>query len=409
MGRHGENIRKRKDGRWEARIISEYGAEGKARYRSFYGKTYLEAKEKRNSYLKEYSQQQNDTSIHCQNNRKITVRQLMGEWMYYKKDYVKESTFAHYTNLLEKHILPQLGDVFLISLTSEKISTFLKDQLYSGRLDGKGGLSPKTVSDIRSIIMLGLEYAQQRQYPCSVKSNVFSPRSCKSEMKVLTRDEQLKLEKFLYRYPEPVALGILTALYSGIRIGELCALRWGDIHFDNGTVKISKTLIRIQNVNGDDNKKTRILISSPKTESSNRLVPVPSFIMDFLIKFRRDTEVFLITGTRSYMEPRMCLTKYKQILKAAGLDSFTFHTLRHTFATRCIENGFDAKSLSEILGHANVNTTLKNYVHPSIELKKMQMERLQSVSVLGQKNGQTEKKNAEITLNSREISYSVLL
>lgn len=413
MGRHGENIRKRKDGRWEARIISDYNSEGKAKYRSFYGKTYLEVKEKRNRYLSDKTgcQQSRSTLYHDNNIRDNTVKveQIMREWLYSKKDYVKESTFARYVNLLEKHILPELGDIRLAFLTPERVNTFLKEKLYCGRLDGKGGLSPKTVSDIRSILILGLEYARQNHYSCSVDSKVFSPKLHKNIIKVLTQEEQRQLENFIYQHPDPIRLGILTALYSGIRIGELCALQWGDIYFDSRIIQISKTMIRIQNMDDNSEKKTRILISRPKTESSNRMVPLPSFIADFLIRFRQDPEDYLITGTEKYMEPRTCLCKYKKILKEAGLELFTFHTLRHTFATRCIESGFDAKSLSEILGHAEINTTLRNYVHPSIELKKKQMERLKVISVWGQGNGQNEMEAVGISCESEKLSYSILL
>ena len=235
MGKHGENIRKRKDGRWEARVISTYDLCGKAKYRSFYGKTYLEAKEKRNNYIRNSSDSPHGKYADIPNNKKITVKQVMWEWMEFRKEYVKESTFAHYKNLLERHILPVFGNVYLSALTSEMINAFLKEQLNSGRADGKGGLSPKTVSDIRSVLLLGLEYARQQQYPCSVKSKIFSPKSCRPSKKILSRNEQSKLENFLYQHPEPVELGILTALYSGLRIGELCALQWGDIRHAEGT------------------------------------------------------------------------------------------------------------------------------------------------------------------------------
>lgn len=396
MGKRGENIRKRRDGRWEARIISEYDLYGKAKYRSFYGKTYLEAKEKRNDYIKKCSGPQYDSPTY---QAKTTVRQIMYGWVNFRKDSVKESTFAHYMNLIERHILPVLGNIYVSALTTETINNFLKQQLNSGRVDGKGGLSPKTVSDIRSVLLLGLEYACQQQYTCSIKTKIFSPKTCKTSKKILTRIEQSKLEEFLYQHPDPVNLGILTALYSGMRIGELCALQWGDIHSSEGIMHINKTIIRIQNVeqNDENGKKTRILINRPKTESSNRFVPLPAFILEVLEKYRQKTDAFLITGTKYPMEPRVYLNKYKQILKKAGLNSFTFHSLRHTFATRCVETGFDTKSLSEILGHTNVSTTLQNYVHPSLELKKEQMNRLQTVSIWGQNQGHTDEESADIT------------
>lgn len=408
MGKRGENIRKRKDGRWEARLITAYDIDGKAKYRSFYGRTYREAKEKRNQYqIHQSNHQQNLPSL--KSYQKITVKQLMQEWLFLKKDSIKDSTYAHYQYLLEKHIFPQLGEVYLLSLTTEMINEFLKEKLCAGRIDGKGGLSSKTVSDIRSIILLGLEYAEQQKYPCAAKSKIFSPRTHKPAIKVLSKEEQCRLELFLCQHPEPLELGILITLYGGLRIGELCALQWADILYENGTIRVNKTMLRIQNTGNESEKKTRILIHSPKTESSDRFVPLPSFILNFIEKYRRGSGDFLLTGSKCYMEPRMCLWKYKQILEKAGIRSFTFHALRHTFATRCVENGFDPKSLSEILGHANVNTTLINYVHPSLELKKQQMERLKSISVWGQKNGHDLEENTESAEDFKNESYSVLL
>ena len=224
---------------------------------------------------------------------------------------------------------------------------------------------------------------------CSLQLEVFHPPVDKPVIKVLTRKEQEQLESFLCQHLGSLEAGIIVALYGGLRIGEICALQWGDINFENETIQVSKTMIRIQNVNkASGEKKTKILISSPKTQSSNRLIPMPSFVMKVLSQIKQEADIFLITGTTSYMEPRTYLEKYKQILKKAGLKPFPFHSLRHTFATRCVESGFDTKSLSEILGHANVNTTLQRYVHPSIDVKKEQMNRLQKISIWGQNDGQ---------------------
>ena len=392
MGKHGENIRKRKDGRWEARLISEYDGTGKAKYRSFYGKTYMEAKEKRNAYLRSGAEAQYQQKVNSMDKRKILVSQIMMEWLDSRRDAVKESTYAHYKNLAGTHILPKLGRIPLGSLTPENINQFLKVLLSSGRIDGKGGLSPKTVADIRSVLLLALEYARSSQYPCPDLGKIFSPHVTRPEIKVLTLEQQEKLENYLFRNPGPMELGILITLYGGLRIGELCALQWRDIHFESGTLQVSKTILRIQKEDRDKGKKTQVLISRPKTDSSNRLIPLPGFLLEFLRNFRQGSEVYLITGTKFYLEPRMCLEKYKKILKKAGLESHTFHTLRHTFATRCVEKGFDPKSLSEILGHANINTTLQNYVHPSIDLKKEQMDRLEQISVWGQNKGQNKEK-----------------
>ncbi len=407
MGRHGENIRKRQDGRWEARIIVDHDLSGKAKYRSVYGKTYLEAKEKKNVCLQDLKQQ--EKKIGKQN--KITVQQLLNEWLLFRKKQVKESTYAHYKHLIDTHIKPAIGSIQFSSLTSGMINKYLCNELESGRKDGKGGLSPKTVTDIRSILILSFRYGTEQNYSNSITTQLFLPIRANHPKKILTKEEQLRLEFYLYQHQDPVTIGILITMYSGIRIGELCALRWGDIFFDDGLIKICRTIIRIQNVDtikSDDNK-TRILISDPKTESAKRVIPLPSFILEILKMHRKSKEVFITSGTASYIEPRVYLRKYKQILKKAGLNSFTFHSLRHTFATRCIENGFDTKSLSEILGHANVSTTMQNYVHPSMEMKKAQMNRLRNISIWGQQNGQNDSKIGSLSSFEANRSYSDLL
>ncbi len=386
MGRRGENIRKRKDGRWEARVIICHDGNGKAIYRSLYGKTYAEAKEKKNR-LADRTVSVTAGKRTWDDKRTATFQQVMAQWLASRKDNVKESTYAHYSNLLEKHLFPELGPRLFSQLDDEMLNAFLRRKLHTGRLDGSGGLSPKTVSDIRSVLLLGIAYARQQKYPCAVHAPLFCPKTRRPGIRILSLEEQNRLERVLFQGASPLHLGILTALYGGLRIGEVCALKWQDISFDTGTVCVAKTMLRIRDMSPGCRAKTRILIDRPKTESSCRTVPLPSFLLSFLHRHRQQADRYLLTGTASYLEPRVCLEKYKQVLTAAGVEPVTFHTLRHTFATRCVESGFDAKSLSEILGHANVSTTLQRYVHPSMEMKREQMERLEKLSIYGQNSG----------------------
>ena len=383
MGRRGENIRKRKDGRWEARIICSYDAAGKARYHSLYGKTYAEVKQKR----KDFTEKLTENSSECQTDAKVTVKQVLCEWLVSRKDSVKQSTYANYANLLRKHINPALGDYEISSLTSDIVNRFLREKLNSGRLDGTGGLSPKTVTDIRSVLLLGIEYGREQKYPCAIDKTIFCPRNQQPQMRILTPAEQSRLEEVIFQNPQPMELGVILALYSGLRIGEVCALRWADINLESGTVDVSKTIMRIMDPSPAAEKKTHIVIDRPKTETSIRSIPLQGFLVSLLRKYQKERECFLITGNRRYLEPRIFLNKYKKLLKKAAVTSVTFYTLRHTFATRCAENGFDPKALSEILGHANVNTMLQRYVHPSMEAKREQMERLAKMSEKGQSYG----------------------
>lgn len=371
MGRHGENIRKRQDGRWEARFIVGHDCNGKAKYRYIYGKSYLEAKEKRRAAAEFVNKNIPAAEIY----KEVLFRQAAQEWLKQQKERVKESTFSHYTNVLQKQILPILGDCCIANLDNNQMESFFRTKLTNGRLDGAGALSPKTVADMRAILSQIFGFAQKKGYiNTALKLTTISVHS--PQINVLTQNEQKKLEKVLFETSEPICLGILIALYGGLRIGEICALQWSDFNFEERTVYVCKTLIRIKDSSPDAPTKTKVLIQKPKTLCSIRTIPLPDFIFSYLKDYQKPANAYLLTGTKNYMEPRSCLKKYKRILLQAGLQDCTFHTLRHTFATRCVENNFDIKSLSEIMGHSSVNITMQRYVHPSMDLKRQQMNRL---------------------------------
>ena len=385
MGRRGENIRKRADGRWEARVITAHDASGKARYRYLYGKTYQEVREKK---MKLLAEKENNLICTETNRLKTSFSTIAMQWLASRKDTIKESTYACYYMLLQKHLIPALGEYPLTALNREVLDAYLRSLLKNGRSDGKGGLSPKTVSDIRSLLLLILKYARLQHYPCPADHSLFSPKNHTPAIHILSPEEQLRLERFLLEEQTPFHLGLMLTLYSGLRIGEICALQWSDLLLEDRLLSVAKTLIRIPEVELSAEKRTRVLIDRPKTDSSIRLVPIPDFLAKLLSGQRREDDVYLRTGTEHYMEPRICLDKYKQVLHKALLPPYTFHTLRHTFATRCVESGFDPKSLSEILGHSNVTTTLQRYVHPTMELKRRQMEKLAQFSICSQNCGQ---------------------
>ncbi len=162
----------------------------------------------------------------------------------------------------------------------------------------------------------------------------------------------------------------------GIRLGEICALKWEDINFQTQTLKINKTIQRIKNLDENAVTKTKIIIDAPKSQKSIRDIPIPSFMLDLLEKNKADKNSYLLTGTPKYIEPRVYQDMFKKYLKESGINDIKFHALRHTFATRAIEKDFDIKSLSEILGHSSVKFTLERYVHPSDEYKRQNMEKL---------------------------------
>lgn len=382
MARHGENIRKRKDGRWEARYLQGYDENGKARYRCLYGKSYREVKQKREQEL---LQRERQSASGC---GRYTFGKLAREWLDSRRGMVKESTFAIYSNTLNRQILPELDALPLSAMTAERLESFLNAKRQSGRLDGQGGLSAKSVADLRAILKLILEYGLQRDLPGLRNVQIHAPACRPKPIRVLSMPEQKSLEAVLFSEGDGTCLGILLSLYAGLRIGEVCALQWKDFHWQEGTVSVSKTVLRIQDTAVGAAAKTRVLIEKPKTPCSNRVIPLPGFLIQVLSAHQQPDSVYLITGTTHCIEPRTYLNRYKRILRKAQIPAYNYHCLRHTFATRCVENGVDIKSLSEIMGHSSVTITMQRYVHPSMELKREQINKLSAVSIYGQPEGQ---------------------
>lgn len=385
MGRHGENIRKRKDGRWEARYITGHDINGKAQYKYLYGKTYDEVRDLKKQMMSQRITQDSSRTrtLHSNssNQAKITFGQLIDDWLSSIQSEVKESTYSKYVFLTKKHILPELGHLLLASMTNETIEEFTSKKLEEGRLNGEGGLSPKTVSSLLSLIKLSLNFGVQRKYFCPENVIVKNPRQNKPDIMILSLSDQQKLEEYLFDNPCKIHVGIVLSLYAGLRIGEVCALQWGDFDFENNIVNIQRTIMRIQDITPGAEKKTKILIGQPKTENSLRAIPLPSFLINYIRKEYGRKYHYILTGSEHYMEPRTYYLKYKKTMQHCNLGHFTYHALRHTFATRCIENNFDLKSLSEILGHANVTTTMQRYVHPSMSLKRQHMDNLESLTI----------------------------
>lgn len=392
MARHGENIRKRKDGRWEARVLCGYKENGKAKYKYIYRKTYAEVKAAKLDFLSRETSYENEKTNHSAN--KVTFGMLLTEWLDATQMNVKKSTYSRYKLIIDRHIKPELGEILLNQLNNKDLENFKFKKLKQGNLKKSGGLSPKTVMGFLSVIRLALDFGRKKGYIYSNNLIVCNPRQNMPKIQILTEDEQQKLEYLLSEEYNPINFGIMISLYLGLRIGEICALRWEDLDIENGMVCVHRSIQRIPvfqansdvNVNTDNQAKTKIIIDTPKTACSAREIPIPSFMLSTFKKYQATSSCYVVTGTFEYMEPRIYYRKYKKVMKKCGLQKFNYHALRHTFATRCVENNFDLKSLSEILGHANVSTTLQKYVHPSINLKRQHMDNLEKVSICGQKN-----------------------
>lgn len=297
--------------------------------------------------------------------KRTKFKVYINTWFMQKKILVKESTLSRYTEIINNYIEPYFGYIYVNKIDNAMIIDYLN------YLVDDVGLSNKTIRDIFSLLKQILNYA-------NININAKPPKYEKSKIRILNKLEQKKIENYICNNLNFYNIGILLSLYTGIRIGEVCSLRWNSIDFHKKTLTISNTILRIKNLSSNSSK-TKVIINKPKSKSSLRTIPIPSQIFALLLKLKdsiKCNDDYILTNNSKYIEPRTYYYHYKKIMDELGLQGYSFHTLRHTFATRCIETGFDYKTLSEILGHSNIKMTLSFYVHPSDEAKINQMEKL---------------------------------
>ena len=360
MPRKGENIYKRKDGRWEGRYLECYKADGKAKYRSVYASSYTEVKAK----LKSFKRSNAPPKV-----RSYCVAKYTAEWLNTVKLDRKESTYCKYRNVCKKHILPYFGGMNIGLISHETVERFLEQKLKTEKL------SSRTVNGILCVIKLIFAYAQANGADTICNFRTIHVRQTKKEIRILTLDEQKAFSEYLLSDMSLYKLGVYLSLYTGIRIGELSALKWGNIDTANGIMKIDKTMQRVQTY--EEGAKTKVVIAEPKSQCSHREIPLPEFLCALLKDFKVSDSCFLLSGSSNkYVEPRAMSYQFKKCIRECGLKDVNFHAMRHTFATRCVERNFDIKTLSEILGHSSVKITLDRYVHSSMELKRKNMEKL---------------------------------
>lgn len=358
MTRTGENIYYRKDGRFEGRYKKPSASGEKAEYHSIYGKTYEEVREK---LLLAVEKSGDDAE-----KSNLTVNMLFEEWLSSLTGRVKEATISNYKMKMERHIRPAFGDIECNKLTCAQVYGFINSKLESG-------LSAKYVADIVVLLKSIIKYASCEYQLCNPLQNLRLPKKKCAEIKLFNEQEQKILQGCIRQTKDRFALGVALSFYTGIRIGELCALKWSDIDFEKKTLTVSRTIQRITDWNGMS--KTRLIITEPKSAASIRSIPLPDCLLPVLNPCRQEEDFFVLSGTDKPIEPRTMQYRFQSMLKKANLPSVHFHALRHMFATNCIELGFDVKSLSEILGHSSVEITLNRYVHSSMKQKREYMKR----------------------------------
>ena len=368
MPKRETNIRKRKDGRWEARYIKGKNDAGKSVYASVYGKTYTEAKEKRRKCMAALSSERREDPC---------FSLLYEEWLIYIRKRVKESTYARYRYIGDHYILNHFEHERISNITTKSIEDFIAMN-YRG--SGKESYTSSTIRTILSVLKMILNYAALQEYPLHCSMDLIHVRVSAKEPRFLSKEEQQRIEAAISAKDDPINLGIWLGLYTGLRIGELCALKWKDVLFDCKCIHISKTLQRILCPDAKDGKKTRIVIDTPKSKSSNRVVPLSDFLFEKLSAHRSDDpETYVLTGKEKYMEPRVFEYHFDKLMRTCALQDVHFHTLRHTFTTRCIESGCEVKALSDILGHSSVSFTLDRYGHSTMKAKSMLVNHLCSM------------------------------
>lgn len=294
---------------------------------------------------------------------KKNLSQIIDLWKKDKKQYVKKSTYSAYVLLVKNHLLPYFGDKGEVEESDVQKFVFTKLEQ---------GLSQKTIKDILIVLKMILRFGVKNKYLNYCEIDIKFPTQRENEsLEVLNRSNQRKIMDYIENNFTFKNLGIYLCLCTGLRIGELCALTWDDVDVDNGVISVRKTIQRIYIVD-EGVKRTELIIDTPKTKNSIRDIPMTSDLLRVLKPLKKvvNSVYYVLTNDEKPTEPRTYRNYYKRLLKKLDIPDLKFHGLRHSFATRCIEGKCDYKTVSVILGHSNISTTLNLYVHPNLEQKK---------------------------------------
>lgn len=369
MARRGDNIHKRKDGRWEGRYKDGYRENGSVKYSSVYAYSYSECRKKLADAQASVSKPKNNY-----NSEKL-FSDLLIQWLFANQIRLKGASEAKYNNIIQSHIIPVLGGLKLSMLDSSTINLFLDRQLNQGGIKKGEALAPSYVRTMAVIIEAAINYGVMEGLCNPLRTPINKPSIPKKELVILSRVAETTLTEILMCDSSKVAIGTLTALQAGLRIGEVCALRWCDVDFENNVIHIRHTISRVPSPNSE--YKTMLILDTPKTPSSLRDIPMPSSLRKvLLIAYQNRTSEYVVSDNQSFVGTRTFDYQYRKLMKKYNIQIFSFHTLRHTYATRCAEHGMDAKTLSRLLGHSSSNTSLNIYVHPSLDIAMQYLEQI---------------------------------
>ena len=298
-----------------------------------------------------------------------TFREAAVLWAQEKKMYVKKSTFAAYSLILTNHLIPAFGA--MEDIREEDVQKFILEKLDSGR-------GSKTVKDMLIVLKMVMKYAAKHEYmPYRQVEARFPTGRERTELPVLCRADQKRMMKYMTDNFSFRNLGVYICLSAGLRIGELCALKWENLDVSRGVIVVDKTIQRIYFIEGGE-RHTELMIDTPKSSNSIREIPMTKELLRMVKPMRKvvNPSYYVLTNCSRPTEPRTYRNYYKKLITEIGIPPLKFHGLRHSFATRCIEGRCDYKTVSVLLGHSNISTTLNLYVHPNIDQKKRCVEQM---------------------------------
>ena len=305
----------------------------------------------------------------------MVYKDWLVEWLeIYIRPSLKDKTYTQYSDIVRLHLIPKLGDYELTDLTPLIVQRFITDKLEFGNLKNGKGLSPNTVNGIIAVIQSSLEMAYVLGLIQQYEMNKLKrPKFQEAPVECFSPEEQKKIERAVMSDKRDKMKGIILCLYTGIRLGELLALEWSDIDFGKSELTVNRTCHDSKNKNGEFCRVTNL----PKTATSRRVIPIPIQILPMLRELKkRSSSKYVVANGENFISVRSYQRSFELLQKKLNISHHGFHALRHTFATRAIENGMDVKSLSEILGHKSPSITLNRYVHSLMAHKKAMMNRL---------------------------------